>query len=405
MRRVLRLVPRDPSKRDVLLLCQNGLMAEYLEPVWKAVRNDDRVRFHVTFPDDEKTHHELSRIRAKLGVQEVPLRWAYVKPWDLIITADHGHAELATRTRCPVIYTGHGITGKVLAGEGGDYSYGPRTRGPDGTPRYTCMLEASESNRRRIVVEHPEYADVIRVVGSLKDDEVLDQLQNRRAFREQLGFRDEDTVVFVIGSWGPQSLFHTIGDGLIDAARALSDYRFILCTHPHEYRPRPAGKRVWGEYLRALREEGFSVREPDQSWVPYLVASDVLITDHTSLSIYGVLAGKPMIWSPVPDEVIQEGSALWKLRAICHILEDPRRLGEELAHALTEFPHDRLGELASEINSRPGRSRQLVRELIFGLLDLEPRRRADCPGPLDAGAVVNEVGRARTNCGAIHPKS
>ena len=247
MRRILAALPRDRSRRDVLLLCQNGLMADYVGPVWEMLRGDPRLRCFLTFPEEAQLLHELPRVRAKITAEWCRLRQAYVRPWDLIICADHGHPELSTRPRAAVVYTGHGMTGKVVAGEAGDYGYGPRTRLPDGSPRYSCMFEASEANRDRVVAEHPDMADVIKVVGSVQDDAVLEALARRDEIRLEFGYRPNDKVAFVLGSWGPQSLFHVLGDSFLEAAEALlGEWRITLSIHPHEYRPSTDGRARLG---------------------------------------------------------------------------------------------------------------------------------------------------------------
>ena len=371
MGRLLRFVPRSRATRDVLLLCQNGLMADHLRPVWHCLEDDERLRFFVTSPVDEKTRHEIARIHERLPVTQVKLRRAYVRPWDLIITADHGHHELADRRRCPVMFTGHGVAGKVVDGEGCDYRYGPRALLPDGSPRYSRMLEASSSTRDRIVGDRPMLRGVVSVVGSLQDDALLSQLSHRAEIRRQLGYSPDDKVVFVLGSWGPNSLFHTIGDELVEAAQSLRDrFHFVLSVHPHEYRPTPSGERVWGEYLENLEEPGFKVRKPSESWIPYMVACDVVVSDHTALAVNAALAAKPMIHAPLAAGVLQEGTILSRLRAIGRVLDEPSRLEDELERALTAFPLEDLDRLAKDINSCPGQSQQRVRETVYELLDL-----------------------------------
>lgn len=373
MRTALHLMPRSRDTRDVLLLCQNGLMAEHLGPVQDCAADDARLRFFVTYPKNDDTRHEIARIHERLPFPRISLRRAHVRPWDLIITADHGHPELADRRRSPVLFTGHGVAGKVVAGESGDYRYGPRAFLDDGSPRYSRMLEASRTTRARVVRERPVLDGVVSLVGSLQDDALLAQLAHRDAIRRRLGYTPEDRVVFVLGTWGPQSLFHTIGDALIENARSLQDrFRFVLSAHPHEYRPRRAGARVWGEYLRQLDEPGMRVRDPSEDWIPYLVACDVVVTDHSALAARAALAAKPMLFAPVADGVLHPGTILWRLRALCRVLDDPCLLESELERALTDFPFSELEILAQDINSCPGESRQRIRETLYEVLDLSP---------------------------------
>ena len=141
------------------------------------------------------------------------------------------------------------------------------------------------------------------------------------------------------------------------------------------------GERVWGQHIESMRDRGFDVRSPGEDWVRHLVACDLLVTDHTSLCIYGALAGKAMLWSPVPESATAEGTVLDRLRRMSPTLSDTSRLGEAMQAALSDYPFEALGELAHEINSRPGQSGQLMRAAIYEALELgeppqEPHDRA-----------------------------
>lgn len=363
-------LPRTAGRFDVLLLCQNGLMADYLAPVWELFREDARFRFFVTFPRDAHLAHEFDKIRRQLPVREIRMGWAECRPWDLIVTADHGYAGLATRTRCPVLYTGHGMTGKVVAGEGGDYGYGPRCRLEDGSPRYSAMLEASDANRDRIIERDPLLAPAIRVVGSLQDDRLLSQLPRRDEIRSELGYTDEDCVVLVQSSWGPDSLVHTQGEAIFEAARKAKTTQFIASVHPHEYRPTADGTASWGERLRGFAGDRLRVREPSVSWIPSLVAADLVISDHTSLVIYAALAGKPTLWVPVPPSSIEAGTALARLRDMSPRYRPDGELEEQVSAAIRDFPYDEARALAAEINSCPGSASARIRALVGDVLAL-----------------------------------
>lgn len=355
---------------DVLFLCQNGLMADYLGPIWEILRDEERLRFFVTFPRDARIAHEVEKILRQLPVEAIRMGAAECRPWDLIVTADHGYAKLATRKRCPVIYTGHGMTGKVVEGEGADYSYGPRAKLSDGTPRYSAMLEASHANRDRIQAHDPMLAQTMQVVGSLQDDRLLARQEERDAMRAELGFAAQDRVVLIQSSWGRDSLVHTVGDTLLASAQESKSSRFILSVHPHEYRPTEDGSPSWGARVRALGEEGFVVREPGQDWIPYLLASDLVISDHTSLVIYGALIAKPTLWVPVPEACIQAGTALARLRALSPVYAPGQDLEAQIEQTLRNYPHADVEALAHEINAEPGQARTRIRALVGELLGI-----------------------------------
>ncbi|MCB9890091.1 MAG: hypothetical protein H6832_05855 [Planctomycetes bacterium] len=381
LRRAHAIRGRRGSTRDVLFLCQNGLMSDYLAPVWELLKADERLRFFLTYPRDERIAHEVPKIQAALPVPVVRLGIAECRRFDLIVTADHGYEGLATRKNCPVLYTGHGMTGKVVEGEAGDYGYGPRAKLADGTPRYSVMLEASESNRVRVAERDPVLASAIRVVGSLHDDRLLAKLSERDRIRNESGYAASDRVVLVQSTWGPHCLFRTVGEQLLEQLARCTDTEFVLSVHPHEYRPTGDGTASWGARLTELDLPNVRVRDPKEPWIPSLVAADAVITDHTSLVIYAALAHKPTLWTDVPEQLVQEGTALARLRSMSPVWKPETPLGEALGKTIRDYPYDALTELASELNSCPGEAGERIRAVAYELLGFAPAASRSTSGP------------------------
>lgn len=352
--------------------CPNHLMATYLRPVWEVLRDTPSYRFYVGLKPDEYKPGENKRVRETLPIPSVSLRLAKFFPWDLVVLADHGYYDFTELGNCPVVFTGHGISGKVTPGEPLDYMYGSKAFTHSHRPRYTRMFEFTWANKERAVRKDPRLEDVIEVVGSPLADDILDADDSRNAVRDKMGVDPGTKVVFVLSTWGEHSLLHTMGDTIIEEARRLmqrTEFRFIITAHPHDYRSRRSDGLTWEAYLELLISKGFFVRKPHESWIPAMVASDVLLTDHTSLAVYGALIGRPSVWVPVPDMLIAPNSILWQLREISPCLDQPSKLGEVLTRAITETPHQQLLAIRERITSFPGQSRERMRHELLRLLE------------------------------------
>jgi len=218
------------------------------------------------------------------------------------------------------------------------------------------------------------FRGVVAVVGSPGDDRMLAELGRRDEHRKRLGFQPNDIVVFVTSTWGPHSLFSRMGDVILERARELKDeFRFILSAHPADYRQTDAGGRVWGEYLREQKKYGFAVREPCEDWVPYMVACDIILADHTSLAIHGALLGRAMAYIPIPLEAAARDTIIQQLAEISpRVQEDGLNLREALLKARDDYPFDRLERLAVQMNSCPGRAADRIRNETWKLLGLPP---------------------------------
>jgi len=236
---------------------------------------------------------------------------------------------------------------------------------------YTKVFEATECNKVRAIEGNPLLKDVIAVVGSSYDDLVLEEAKRRDETRRELGYAPDDVVVFVLSSWGPECLFQTVGEDILkDIGTCTDEFKFVLSAHPHEYREQPDNQRAWGEYLRTQACAGVVIRDPEESWVPHMVACDVMVTDHTALALHGVLLRRPLVYVPVPDGSIVRGTATWRLREISPVYRRRGDLRKVLNQAINDYPLDKLDEIARDLNSCPGQSAQRIREEVYSLLKL-----------------------------------
>jgi GNAT superfamily N-acetyltransferase len=360
---------KPSSRKDILLCCNDPLMADYLGPFWELFREDSRLRFRlaVIFGVDTKvTEERVAHIDRRLPVQKVNQRWARSRAWDLLVAADHGIGHFMKPS--PTLYIGHGPKCKTYGDT--EYAYSGNSFDRNGKPRYARMFAETEDDWRRAIERNPVFRDVVTVVGNLENDRVLAQAPRREEFRRNFGFGPDEIVVFVLSTWGDHCLWRTIGDKFLEQARELlAEYRFVLSAHPHEYAIRPEGERIWGEYLRTQRQHGFLIREPSEEWIPYMVATDIVISDYTGLIEYAVLLGKPLILSPVPKELIWQGSVTAKVRDFSPLLNG-RSLRECIAVARHSYPFGKLQELAREANPYPGEAAQRIRREVYSLLGL-----------------------------------
>lgn len=366
------LLCRVSQRRNILLGCNSLTMIEHLLDFYELFKDDSRLRFQVVFARYANRPNEVGRMRKLMPIKEISWKWAHVKPCDMCVVADHYFIGLLDRRKFPAVYLGHGSDGKSKAGE----NCSPRVRGSfdtKGRLRYRLMFYEREVDRDCTVSKEPLMKDIIAVVGSLAHDKLLAQVDRRNEFRYQLGYKSSDTVVLVLSTFGPDSLFQTMGDDFLEQShQLLGEFRFILSVHPNEYCPRAPGQRVWGEYLRSQREYGFVVREPSESWVPYMVACDIVLTDHTSLCDAAALLKKPIIFVPVREELIWNGSVRWKLRQFAPVLKETQKLREVLVAAKNNYPLHELHELAKTINPHHGKAAEHIRKQIYDLLKISP---------------------------------
>ena len=377
-------------------------MADYLAPFWELFRHDSRLRFRLVLlfalEEGAEAHRSVAQ---KLPTPQISQRGMRLRPWDLVVCANHCLPRFVPRS--PSVYIGHGP--KCKAHDGTELAYSSASFDRSGRPLYSLMFAETEAEKSKEVTVKPGLSDIIAVVGNLESDAVLAHLPRRSEFRKQFGFQTGETVVFVLSTWGEHCLWHTMGDALLEEMGKLnSEFRFVLSAHPLEYhnpatvssavndeiqewkresrfvlrahpvevRKKPEGGRVWGEYLRSQKQHGFIVREPSESWIPYMVASDIVVSDFTGLIEYAVLLERRIVLTPVPGAQIWQDSTIAEVRKFAPILDDARFLRDRHTEAQANYPMEQLGQLARLVHPYPGEAAGRIRQAIYKVLGLAP---------------------------------
>ena len=344
-------------------------MVDYLVPFLSLFAADERLKFFITYPPDRNSADPTNSMRKAFGhLPEVGRYAARLRLWDLVVCADHCFGD--GRRRSPSVYIGHGAKSKTLPGSETEYTYGPAAVDKHNHPAYRTMLEDNEHYATAAISTNPQLREVIKVVGHPDLDRLPAAAAQRDSYRAQLGFAPNDRVVLFLSTWGPNSLCHIMGDALIEQARQMqSTHRFILSVHSHEYRPK-AGARVWGDYFESLASEGFTVRNPHDDWLPYLVASDCVVSDHCGLNEYAVRLHKPLVFTPIPDSRIWKSSLTWAARQTFPIITQGSELPSAITTAMATAHADHVPVLPSSSEVQVGATETNIRREIYELLKL-----------------------------------
>jgi len=348
-------------------------MAEHLSDVWELFKDDPHLTFYLFQPFEEKLPGEIEYVSNKIPVRKTSKTELYLRHWDLVIAADHPGAvgtlsHIINTFSWPTLRIPHGVPGKRVDGQ--IYAFNSQCYDERGEIRYTRMLVSSETERQMAVEADPGFSDRVVIVGNLKSDRLLEMAQYRDEIRQRFGVGPGDIFVLTLSTFGPNCLFNMMGNELIDEMRRHSDlFHFALSVHPLEYRSKGSGGLNWGERLAELVREGFVVRDPKEDWRPYMLACDVILTDHTSLALYGVSLGRPYVYAPVSETLVEKDSLTWHLLAISPMLRaDGSNLKESLWSAMNDYPLGKLKDLNQMLNSFPREAEARIRREVYSLL-------------------------------------
>jgi len=165
VRRMLSVMCFARKRRRVLFLCQNALMAEYLNDIYDLLKIDSSLKLRLRFcPSLKDDRPDVSRqVQRMLPLDRVSRLAASLLPWDLVITADHIGRGFGDGRRVKVLRISHGALGNLTA-TGNDYYFGRNSLGRNKLPLYARMFVASRSDRDYAVKKNAAFMAVVWLV-------------------------------------------------------------------------------------------------------------------------------------------------------------------------------------------------------------------------------------------------
>lgn len=170
----------------------------------------------------------------------------------------------------------------------------------DNQPKYDIFLEANKMVIPEIEKDIPCFKDRIWFSGN-KFSEMYEQEKDKKLeYKAQFGIDPKAKTIMMIGSYNTNSLFHKLGKEIFDEIKKLaqsSKYKFIVSIHPREYINYDENVEPFGKYVDELENFGVIVRKPGENAIPYMVASDLVFCDYSSMAEECVLCEKYMVFS------------------------------------------------------------------------------------------------------------
>lgn len=284
---------------------------------------------------------------------------------DLVVTTSEW-IDLSAFGDTPVIVLPHGL---------GFHKY---VRDPDTNLRRLSGLARPDGLRRghvTQVVTHPDQEDQLarvtkEIVGrtALGGDSSYDLLVNsrdeRRTYRAALGVEDHQRLITVGSTWGSGSLLHRRFELITRLLGELPHERYRVAVFIH-----PA---VWSfeaeNILRWLRPHvdfgGLMLIDPAQGWHATLLASDLMIGDNGSTTLYGALLDKPLLLAAFSEDVVP-GTVMDQLGREARAIDPDADLRWQIEDEIEKHDPTRAARLTERTIARPGESDELFRALSY----------------------------------------
>jgi hypothetical protein len=248
----------------------------------------------------------------------------------------------------------------------------------------------------------------IRLVGMPKVDCLVDGTWSRDAVLTSLGLDPARPTVLYAPTWSPASSLNVMGTDLA-AAVARMPVNLIVKLHDRSRDPRRrySGGIDWVGRLARLLPRGSAVIAPGYDISPYLVAADLMITDHSSAGFEFLLRDRPLVRIHRPELI---------RRALIHpdyvaLLASASLSAADVPGAITAVEQgladssvraDERRRVAAELFYKPGGATARSVMELYDVLELPPshavletlRRGADHVVPQGGGS------RERWQCSA-----
>lgn len=362
------------THRVVLVAVHTVASLMRLEDIIPLLEIDRRVQLVYTQVPDELGHGVDQRLRT-LDVRVIPWEEAIRQDFDLAISASlHQMERIRAGYRFAVP---HGAGFNKLwplpdwDGDKDDrpvYGLDRRSLLRNGRRVFDALVVPHQDNLKTLRRQCPESLPAALLAGDPCLDRLAASLPDRDHYRERLGVRRGQILVAVASTWGPKSLFATHHELLVRLPAELpAHHRVIATLHPAIWAEHSARQvRAW---VREARDAGVDLIDIGEDWRGLVSAADLLIADHSSISVYSAAVGVPLLLSHFPADEVAPDSIISEIAQVSPILDHAKPLYEQICNARTTSPLQWIAA-AERVSAARGTSAMILRRRLYELLGL-----------------------------------
>lgn len=357
---------RLSGRRRVLVDARTAMNFGILAPVFERLQRDPRIEvlFTADRPSEVAAAAAATGARARIHRRRA-MKWRRI---DLCLTADPWDPIELRRCRRRVNFF-HGMAGK--------YDLDAPDHLPIGFDLYDRVAFINADRMRRYlelgVVSRPAAV----LVGYPKVDALVTGRYDAAAVHARLHLEMHRRTAIYAPTWSPASSLNVAGEAIV---QQLLDAGFNVIVKLHDRsldptEPKFSGGIDWRARFARLHVPGRIAFVETADASPLLAASDVMVTDHSSIGFEFLLLDRPLIVFDAPDlarvaRINPQKIALLRsaARVVCNAEEVGAAAVDEIAH-----PDRRAGArriVTRDMFYEPGTATERAMNLVYGLLDL-----------------------------------
>lgn len=378
VRRTDERVSRRHGGRRILVDSRTPVNYTMVAPVLNVLRQDDRIALYFTASEEPR---RLARIyQDARGVTTIhPARAALMK-FDAYVSSDFMWATLPRGTRRVQMF--HGVAGKYSFDApppgmivGWDYYFFPNER------RYANFVASGA-----LEPGSPKG----RLIGLPKVDELVNGTYDGAQVLAGLGLDPGRPTILYAPTWSPASSLNALGTELV-AALGRMPVNVVVKLHDRsrDLRERYSGGVDWVRRLRPVLPPGRGALAPGHDITPYLVAADLMITDHSSAGFEFLLRDRPIVRIHRPSLIQIANVHPDYVSLLASVSQSALELPDVLSAVERALAQPEVGaaerrRLASELFYRAGTATGRAVSALYDVLELAPapatipRREAPC---------------------------
>jgi hypothetical protein len=366
------------EKRRILVDARTRMNYAMFAPVHAAMRGDPRLRFAFISSDDPSRNREIFADAGADATLVGRLR-AAVQKYDAYVTSDF--------TWTKHVFSPLRI--QMFHGVGGKYGFDAPTESLRPWNRLFFV------NRRRLencvkagAIDAGDPA--IRLIGMPKVDCLVDGTFRRDTVLSQLALNPSRPTVLYAPTWSPASSLNKLGLELVGRLRELP-INVIIKLHDRSHDPRHqySGGVDWRQRLERFVEPGRVLLADAADICPFMVASDVMITDHSSSGFEYLLLDRPLVRIHIPElitlaNIHPDYVSLLASTALSVTDAHQAARAVEMALAAPEEKGPTRRAVAAELFHCPGTATERCAAALYEAVNLQPvtaSRSANAPTP------------------------
>jgi hypothetical protein len=368
-RRADHAIGRRFSRPRVLVDARTPMNLAVLAPLWRSLIEDERLELRFTHPN----RPDITQAVARAGIHSrvIPRPRAALQRWDLYLNADPWDPAVLWRCRRRVNFF-HGVAGK--------YDLECPTGLPLDLARYDRIAFPNAGRMQRYVAAGLVRPDRAALVGFPKLDALVHNRVPAHIKAEALGLDASTPTAIYAPTFSPHSSLQLHGEAIVQCLLAKG-LNVIVKLHDRSLDPDPAysGGRDWRSRFAAFNGSRRFLFAADGDSTDYLLASDVMITDHSTIGFEFCALDRPLLVFDVPGLLVaarvDPGKARL-LRRAADVVSSVAQLNSVVDRTLREpgaLARARR-EAVNDVFYDPGHATERGLELCYTLLEGAPMR-------------------------------